>query len=176
MKENGHKVAAGIEDAQKQIKKLKKNITQPADLAILTLAGRKTVYSSYNSCCSNYFVNAKALKDGMKDLGYYAECDAEWSKLSNKIATAVHTRQKNDRVCSVMTHEDGKYLSDKTKKLIMLSDRNKIRWTKAVDQVKERNTLSGLVLEQINSSWYSQFRNMTRKDLRFILTSPIETK
>ena len=73
-----------------------------------------------------------------------------------------------------MTHESGKYLSDKTKKLIMLSDRNKTRWTKAVEQAKERNVLSELVLEQINSSWYSQFRNMTRKDLRFILTSPIE--
>ena len=84
MKENSHKVAAGIEDAQKQIKKLKKNITEPADLSILTLAERKTVYGSYNSCCSNYFVNAKALKEGMKDLGYYAEGDTEWSKLSNK--------------------------------------------------------------------------------------------
>ena len=58
----------------------------------------------------------------------------------------------------------------------MLSDRNKTRWTKAVEQAKERNVLSKLVLEQINSSWYSQFRHMTRKDLRFILTSPIETK
>ncbi len=176
MKENGHKVAAGIEDAQKQIKKLKKNITEPADIATLTLAGRKTVYSSYNSCCSNYFVNAKALKEGMKDLGYYAEGDAEWSKLSNKIATAIDTKQKTDRVCTIMAHEDGKYLSDKTKELIMLSDRNKTRWTKAVEQAKERNVLSKLVLEQINSSWYSQFRHMTRKELRLIITSPIETK
>jgi len=176
MKENGHKVVASIEDAQKQIKKIKKNITENAVLAMITLASKKTVYSSYNSCCSNYFINAKALKDGMKDLGYYTENDAEWIKLSGKLTAAVHTKQKNDRVCSVMTHEDGKYLSDKTKKLIMLSDRNKIRWTKAVEQAKERNVLSELVLEQINSSWYSQFRNMTRKDLRFILTSPIETK
>lgn len=176
MKENGHKVAAGIEDAQKQIKKLKKNITEPANLAMLTLAGRKTVYSSYNSCCSNYFVNAKALKDGMKDLGYYTEDDTEWLKLSNKIATAIDTKQKNDRVCTIMTHENGEYLSDKTKKLIMLSERNKTRWTKAVEQVKERNTLSKLILEQIISSWFSQFKYMTRKELRFILTSPIETK
>ena len=174
MKENGHKVAAGIEDAQKQIKKLKKNITEPADLSILTLAGKKTVYGSYNSCCSNYFINAKALKDGMKDLGYYTEGDAEWLKLSGDLMSTINTKQQTDRVCTIMTHESGKYLSDKTKKLIMLSDRNKTRWTKAVEQAKERNTLSELVLEQINSSWYSQFRNMTRKDLRFILTSPIE--
>jgi len=176
MKENSHKVVASIEDAQKQIKKLKKNITEPADLSILTLAGKKTVYGNYNSCCSNYFVNAKALKEGMKDLGYYAEGDTEWSNLSNKIAIAVDTKQKTYKVCNIMTQESGKYLSDKTKKLIMLSDRNKTRWTKAVEQAKERNTLSELVLEQINSNWYSQFRNMTRKDLRFILTSPIETK
>ena len=176
MKENGHKVVAGIEDAQKQIKALKKNITENAVLAMLTTASKKTVYSSYNSCCSNYFINAKALKDGMKDLGYYTENDAEWIKLSGKLTADIHTKQKNDRICSVMTHEDGKYLSDKTKKLIMLSDRNKIRWTRAVDQVKSRNVLSRLIIEQINSSWYSQFRYMTRKDLRFILTSPIETK
>lgn len=176
MKENSHKVVASIEDAQKQIKAFKKNITKNAVLAMLTLASKKTVYSSYNSCCSNYFINAKALKDGMKDLGYYAEHDAEWVKLSGDLMSAVHTKQKNDRVCTMMTHEDGKYLSDKTKKLIMLSERNKIRWTRAVDQVKERNTLSKLILEQINSSWYSQFRYMTRKELRFILTSPIETE
>ena len=174
MKENSHKVAAGIEDAQKQIKKLKKNITEPADLSILTLAGKKTVYGSYNSCCSNYFINAKALKDGMKDLGYYTEGDTEWLKLSGDLMSTINSKQQTDRVCTIMTHESGKYLSDKTKKLIMLSDRNKTRWTKAVEQAKERNTLSELVLEQINSSWYSQFRNMTRKDLRFILTSPIE--
>ena len=176
MKENGHKVVAGIEDAQKQIKALKKNITENAVLAMLTTASKKTVYSSYNSCCSNYFINAKALKEGMKDLGYYTEHDAEWIKLSGKLTADIHTKQKNDRICSVMTHEDGKYLSDKTKKLIMLSDRNKIRWTRAVKQVQSRNVLSRLILEQINSSWYSQFRYMTRKDLRFILTSPIETE
>ena len=176
MKENGHKVVASIEDAQKQIKAFKKDITENAVLAMLTTASKKTVYSSYNSCCSNYFINAKALKEGMKDLGYYTENDVEWIKLSGKLTADIHTKQKNDRICSVMTHEDGKYLSDKTKKLIMLSDRNKIRWTKAVDQVKSRNVLSRLILEQINSSWYSQFRYMTRKDLRFILTSPIETE
>ena len=176
MKENGHKVVASIEDAQKQIKAFKKDITENAVLAMLTTASKKTVYNSYNSCCSNYFINAKALKEGMKDLGYYAENDAEWIKLSGKLTADIHTKQKNDRTCSVMTHQDGKYLSDKTKKLIMLSDRNKIRWTKAVDQVKKRNKLSKLILEQINSSWYSQFRYMTRKDLRFILTSPIETE
>ena len=58
----------------------------------------------------------------------------------------------------------------------MLSERNKTRWTKAVEQAKKRNTLSKLILEQLSSSWYSQFKYMTRKELRYILTSPIETK
>jgi len=176
MKENGHKVVAGIEDAQKQIKAFKKDITENALLGMITLASKKTVYSSYNSCCSNYFINAKALKDGMKDLGYYTEDDAEWIKLSGDLMSAINTKQNNDRVCTIMTHENGEYLSDKTKKLIMLSERSKTRWTKAVEQVKERNTLSKLILEQVTSSWYSQFKYMTRKELRFILTSPIETE
>jgi hypothetical protein len=176
MKENDHKVVASIEDAQKQIKAFRKDISCVKVLAMITIAAKKTVYGTYNNCVSNYFINAKALKEGMKDLGYYFESDSDWVMLAQKIRAAVQTEHDNDRICKVMTHENGEYLSDKTKERIMLSERNKTRWTKAVEQVKERNTLSKLILDQVSSSWYSQFKYMTRKELRFILTSPIETK
>ena len=176
MKENDHKVVASIEDAQKQIKAFRKDISCVKVLGMITIAAKKTVYGTYNNCVSNYFINAKALKEGMKDLGYYFESDSDWVMLAQKLRAAVQAEHDNDRICKVMTHDNGEYLSDKTKERIMLSERNKTRWTKAVEQVKTRNTLSKLILEQLSSSWYSQFKYMTRKELRFILTSPIETK
>jgi len=176
MKENDHKVVASIKDAQKQIKAFRKDLSCVKVLGMITIAAKKSVYSTYNNCVSSYFINAKALKEGMKELGYYFEDDHDWVMLSQKLRATVQAKHDNDRICKCMAHDNSECLSDKTKDLIMLSERNKTRWTKAVEQAKKRNTLSKLILEQLSSSWYSQFKYMTRKELRYILTSPIETK
>ena len=164
----GQKEAKTLKLAKKQVSKILKNL-ESKSLEWVTLSSEKSTYNS-SGYSSNFYVGAKALKEGMAELGYLTNHDTKHSKLSADFRDMDSKKLEMNRVIQILEAGETKWFSEKSKKLIKNNARNQERIYKVIKAMKQDvKSLKSLFLQDITGSWYNKFREVSRDEVRKVL-------
>ena len=169
MNEYNEKPVKTLDEAQKQISKIKKNLNL-TKIRMITLAQDST--RQYNrNYTSDLYVGAKALLKGMIELGYWTPTTDAFLVARDKHIKIKNRESVIDQITSAVTFKNVRWLSAKSKKLCEKNDRNKARFADMILKLQENGNVmvSQFMKKLTNHSWHNEFSDISRSDLRYIL-------
>jgi len=162
------KPAKTLEAAKKQISKIKKNLDLNK-IRMITLSQDNT--RQYHRNTSDIYVGAKALVKGMVELGYWTPTMKAFLAARDKYVKLKTRKDSIEAIISTVTCKHIQWLSEKSKKLCQKNNRNKARFAGVFLDLKENDNplVSQFVKKITRHTWNSDFGNISREDLRYIL-------
>ena len=176
------KTEAGI---KKQLKEIKEKVgDNAAMLKLVSLADSKSTYGR------EWFVQAKALKDGLFKLGYLTKTDKEYGELEEKRKNKEQLADRDERIKSF--YFDANWVSKRMKKMMKhgwvascqssKKEKQVRKWidriTKKLVELSYEDSLRGRLFfsalrscsgSRVYNARYQEYPELTREDIRAIL-------